>query len=116
MSKRTSFGGGNMKFDQSTSCEHSDEGVCLQCAQEIHDKLNQKPTRVTVDIAASDCYGAAPSDMQSARVGSIWTVEGRQFSVAKVRHLANGGIELVMQPYGRYKSTQVTIDHEGKYR
>lgn len=105
-----------MKFDCATSCEHSDEGVCLQCAQKIHDQLNQKPTRVAVDVAASDCFGAAPSDMKLMTIGSVWTCNGRTFQVAKVRHLANGGLELVMKEYVVSKNTQVTIDHEGKYQ
>ena len=72
--------------------------------------------RVAVDVAASDCFGAAPSDMKSLSIGSVWTINGRTFQVSKVRHLANGGLELVMQEYVVSKNTQVTIDHEGKYQ
>jgi hypothetical protein len=72
--------------------------------------------RVALDVAASDCFGAAPSDMKSMTIGSVWTLNGRAFQVSKVRHLTNGGLELVMQEYTAYKNTQVTIDHEGKYQ
>lgn len=72
--------------------------------------------RVAVDVAALDCLGAVPSDMRPMTIGSVWTLNGRIFQVSKVRHLANGGLELVMQEYVVSKNTQVTIDHEGKYQ
>lgn len=71
---------------------------------------------MAVDVAASDCLGAVPSDTKSMTIGSVWTFNGRTFQVSKVRHLANGGLELVMQEYVVSKNTQVTIDHEGKYQ
>lgn len=76
--------------------------------------MNSK--RVAVDVAASDCLGAAPSDMRPMTIGSVWTFNGVTFQVSKVRHLANGGLELVMKEYVVSKNTQVTIDHEGKYQ
>lgn len=72
--------------------------------------------RVAVDVAASDCFGAVPSDMRPMTIGSVWTFNGITFQVSKVRHLANGGLELVMKEYVVSKNTQVTIDHEGKYQ
>lgn len=76
--------------------------------------MNSK--RVAVDVAASDCFGAAPSDMRRMTVGSVWTFNGVTFQVSKVRHLANGSLELVMKEYVVSKNTQVIIDHEGKYQ
>lgn len=57
----------------------------------------QQSPRITIELEASDCDGATTSDTQSLTIGARWSIMGAHFTVSKIRHLANGGLQLVMR-------------------
>lgn len=59
---------------------------------------NQQPSpRITIELESGDCEGAVVSDTQSLTIGARWSIMGAHFTVSKIRHLANGGLQLVMR-------------------
>jgi hypothetical protein len=59
---------------------------------------DQQPSpRITIELEAGDCEGATTSDTQSLTIGARWSIMGAHFTVQRIRHLANGGLQLVMR-------------------
>ena len=57
----------------------------------------QPSPRITIEVESGDCEGATASDTQSLTIGARWSIMGAHFTVHRIRHLANGGLQLVMR-------------------
>ena len=57
----------------------------------------QLSPRITIELESGDCEDATASDTQSLTIGARWSIMGAHFTVQKIRHLANGGLQLVMR-------------------
>lgn len=57
----------------------------------------QPSSRITIELEAGDCDNATASDTQSLTISARWSIMGAHFTVSKIRHLANGGLQLVMR-------------------
>jgi hypothetical protein len=69
-----------------------------------------------VQIEAKELAGTVDTDLRAAFAGTVWTFKGKNYVVDKVRALANGGLELILQPYNETKYSSVTIDYTGTVR
>lgn len=59
---------------------------------------DQQPApRITIELESGDCDGATTSDTQSLAIGARWSIMGAHFTVQRIRHLASGGLQLVMR-------------------
>ena len=59
---------------------------------------DQQPSpRITIELESGDCECAVASDTQSLTIGARWSIMGAHFTVHRIRHLASGGLQLVMQ-------------------